>query len=54
MGLITTEDKTGSIFRLPLRKSDDERLLTCEMHNDMTVTSIMFILLSELSIGGLI
>ena len=28
---------------LPLRKPDDERLLTCEMHNDMTATSITFI-----------
>ena len=41
--LITTVDKTGSIFMLPLRKSDDERFLTCEMHNDMTATSITFI-----------
>ena len=28
---------------LPLRKLDDERLLLCEMHNGMTVTTIMFI-----------
>ena len=34
-GLITNDDKTGSIFMLPLRKSDDERLLTCEMHNEI-------------------
>ena len=39
--LIQSEDKTGNIFMLPLRNPHDESLLTCEMHNDMTMTSIM-------------
>ena len=38
-GLITKVNKTGSIFMLPLRKTDDGKLRTCEMRNGMTLNS---------------
>ena len=42
-GSSQNDEKTGSIFMLPLRKLDDERPLLCEMHNGKMVTTIMFI-----------
>ena len=47
-GSSQNDEKTGSIFMLPLRKLDDERLQLCETHNGMMVTTIMFIFIKWL------